>query len=100
MALSDPIPVRFTAKADDGLALISLKTGMSKAELIRIAVDEFIARVEQSREIVFRVYLDGSPPPRHLAPTPHINEHPDTGPAPPVVGRKDAQYSKRKPKGH
>ena len=58
MALADPIPVRFRDESDARLSGVSSRSRMSKAELIRIAVDEFLDRVEQSGEIVQRVMLD------------------------------------------
>ena len=54
MALSDPIPVRFSTPADSGLASVSSRTGLSKAELTRIAVDQFLENVELTGEIVQR----------------------------------------------
>ena len=59
MALSDPIPVRFSETADSGLAAISSSTGISKAELVRIAVTDFLARVAETGEIVQRIPVSG-----------------------------------------
>jgi hypothetical protein len=70
MALSDPIPVRFSAGADQGLADISGKTGMSKAELVRIAVSEFLVRVAETGEIVQRIQVMAETPP----PSVHQNQ--------------------------
>ena len=54
MALSDPIPVRFSQTADAGLGEIASRTGLSKAELIRIATDEFLEKTNRTGEIVQR----------------------------------------------
>ena len=59
MALSDPIPVRFSARADTALASISERSSLSKAELIRIAVDEFLHKTNETGEIVQRHVLSG-----------------------------------------
>jgi len=59
MALSDPIPVRFSEAADSGLAAISASTGISKAELVRIAVSDFLTRVAETGEIVQRIQVSG-----------------------------------------
>jgi len=59
MALSDPIPVRFSIRADNALALISERSSLSKAELIRIAVDEFLHKTNETGEIVQRHILSG-----------------------------------------
>lgn len=56
--MADPIPVRFRDEADSKLSGVALRARMSKAELIRIAVDEFLDKVEASGEIVQRVILD------------------------------------------
>lgn len=58
VAMADPIPVRFRDEADTKLSGVALRARMSKAELIRIAVDEFLDKVEASGEIVQRVILD------------------------------------------
>ena len=57
MALSDPIPVRFSSTADMELGLFSASSGLSKAELIRIAVDDFLRKTEQTGEIVQRHFV-------------------------------------------
>ena len=48
MAVTKPIPVRFTAHADQRLSSLSSRNGMKKAELIRIAVDKMLCEVEKT----------------------------------------------------
>lgn len=58
--MADPIPVRFRDEADVKLSRVSLRSRMSKAELIRIAVDDFLDKVEQTGQIVQTVVLDAA----------------------------------------
>ena len=51
------MPVRFTESADRGLAEVSRRSGLSKAELIRLATDEFLQRVTRSGVIEQRIVL-------------------------------------------
>jgi len=46
--------VRFSERSDSRLASIAAQTGLTKAELIRIAVDEFIANTAERGEVVQR----------------------------------------------
>jgi hypothetical protein len=57
MALSDPIPVRFSSQADANLGRVSAASGLSKAELIRIAVDSFLIKTQETGEIIQRHVL-------------------------------------------
>lgn len=100
MALADPIPVRFSAPTDDGLEAISEKTGIKKAELVRIAVAQFLDRVAETGEIVQRIKVpafikphDGfDPPEARVAEEPP--KHGDQAADPP---RKPVKYKKPKP---
>jgi hypothetical protein len=68
VSLGTPIPVRFNGDADQRLNAIAEKSGLSKAELIRIATDEFLHKVEETGEIVQRINIHQAPvrygPPR------------------------------------
>jgi predicted DNA-binding protein len=57
MGLRKPIPLRITETADARLSRMSLRSGMTKAELIRLAVDEFLSEVEKTGKIVQTVRL-------------------------------------------
>ena len=59
MSLGDPIPVRFSEAADQRLSEVARRSGLSKAELIRLATDEFLARVAKSGVIEQRIVLTG-----------------------------------------
>lgn len=64
--MADPIPVRFRDEADARLSRVALRARMSKAELIRIAVDDFLDKVQATGQIVQTVILDAAadePPP-------------------------------------
>jgi len=52
MSYTSPIPIRFPLRSDSQLAEIARKTGLTKAELIRIAVNEFIVNTEMRGEVV------------------------------------------------
>ncbi len=60
MSLGDPIPVRFSEAADQRLSEVARRSGLSKAELIRLATDEFLARVAKSGVIEQRIVLTGA----------------------------------------
>lgn len=71
MSLGDPIPVRFSVAADQRLADVARRSGLSKAELIRLATDEFLERVVRKGMIEQRIVLtkeDGSPLVERLPP--------------------------------
>jgi len=51
MALSKPIPVRISERADQRLAEIAESNGMTKAELMRLCVDRFLNEVESTGRI-------------------------------------------------
>ena len=52
MSFTSPIPIRFSEVSDRKMAEIARKTGLTKAELIRIAVNEFIVNTEKRGEVV------------------------------------------------
>lgn len=49
--LSNPMQVRFSAEADRRLGAVAEANGLTKAEVIRICVDNFLADLERSGEI-------------------------------------------------
>lgn len=48
-----PIPVRLSVLADQRLNAIAARNGVSKAELIRLAVDSFLLEIERTGSIEF-----------------------------------------------
>jgi hypothetical protein len=62
MSMGTPIPVRFTVLADHRLSAIALRNGVSKAELIRLAVDNFLREIEHSGSMEFIKRIDNPVP--------------------------------------
>lgn len=92
MAFADPIPVRFTEETDRGLAGVSASTGLSKAELIRIATDEFLARTAKEGKITKTFYIaetsgDHSPATQNFS---------SPAPEPPADGGSKGSYRRKK----
>lgn len=60
MSFGLPIPVRLTANADQRLNAIAARNGTTKAELIRLAVDNFLREIETSGSIEFTKRIENS----------------------------------------
>ena len=57
MNLNAPVSVRFDAETTARLEVISDASGLSKADLVRRAVEEFLAQVERTGEMTIRVRM-------------------------------------------
>ncbi len=62
MSLGLPIPVRLTVTADQRLTAIAARNGTTKAELIRLAVDNFLREIEHSGSIEFTKRIENPQP--------------------------------------
>jgi predicted DNA-binding protein len=51
------MPVRLANETDARLASLASRSGLSKAELIRLAVDAYMEQVEETGEIVQRISI-------------------------------------------
>jgi hypothetical protein len=59
MSLGTPIPVRLSASADSALSAVANSSGLKKAELIRIAVDEFLTQTAKTGVITQTHFVSG-----------------------------------------
>lgn len=61
MSLSDPIPVRFSEETDARLSRMAERSGLSKAELIRLATDDYLEKISSTGQIVQTIRLREEP---------------------------------------
>jgi predicted DNA-binding protein len=87
MSMGLPTPVRLSVSADQRLSAISARNGVSKAELIRLAVDNFLQEIEHSGSIQFTKRIE-NPAPEPIAAEADPSRTIRTIPRPPITYKK------------